>query len=165
MCQVDFVFSFFDLSQRVVLGGKSSFYTEFLYNLQCLFGQLWISYLRRKKGLAVGIFLIVKENHAVNVCGIWLIFWKKTPILGLYRTLFERTHIRNGIFFPLLLFFFCSLLVLGSLTTMNGEEGGFELDNHETLTGHQQSIMFAIHCTPRSVFSKIEFLLNMCLRL
>ena len=56
-------------------------------------------------------------------------------------------------------------LVLGSLTTMNGEEGGFELDNHETLTGHQQSIMFAIHCTPRSVFSKIEFLLNMCLRL
>ena len=150
MCQVDFVFSFFDLSQRVVLGGKSSFYTEFLYNLQCLFGQLWISYFRRKKGLAVGI---------------WLIFWKKTPILGLYRTLFERTHIRNGIFFPLLLFFFRSLLVLGSLTTMNGEEGGFELDNHETLTGHQQSIMFAIHCTPRSVFSKIEFLLNMCLRL
>ena len=149
MCQVDFVFSFFDLSQRVVLGGKSSFYTEFLYNLQCLFGQLWISYFRRKKGLAVGICF----------------FWKKTPILGLYRTLFERTHIRNGIFFPLLLFFFCSLLVLGSLTTMNGEEGGFELDNHETLTGHQQSIMFAIHCTPRSVFSKIEFLLNMCLRL
>ena len=106
MCQVDFVFSFFDLSQRVVLGGKSSFYTEFLYNLQCLFGQLWISYLRRKKGLAVGIFLIVKENHAVNVCGIWLIFWKKTPILGLYRTLFERTHIRNGIFFPLSFSFF-----------------------------------------------------------
>ena len=23
--------------------------------------------------------------------GIWLIFWKKIPILGLYRTLFERT--------------------------------------------------------------------------